>query len=306
MDKEPRAVIFDIERYATKDGPGIRTVIFFKGCNLRGVWCQNPESQHAHPEIMYYQTLCQGCGRCLDICPQQAIRRDDTFGLVTDPQRCTACGACVEHCYVGARKLMGRTLTVSDVMTVVRKDAPYYARSGGGVTFSGGEPLLYPEFVKDVATCCQAEGIHTALETAGHVPWDRFEMLLPFLNLIFFDLKHIDPDTHKICTGVTNTLILENLNKLSKVFTPLIVRIPVIPGYNDAVEVQQRLYAFVRQLKHIQRVELLPYHRLGSSKYTGLGREYSLQNIASLHNEDLRHLAELGRQAGIPIQIGAE
>jgi pyruvate formate lyase activating enzyme len=201
---------------------------------------------------------------------------------------------------------MGKTMTVSELMSEIRKDAPYYESSGGGVTFSGGEPLLYPDFVREVSKQCQEEGIHTAIETAGHVAWETFEMLMPYLDLVFFDIKHIDPDFHKIYTGVTNELILENLKKLSKVFAPIIIRVPVIPGYNDSVDVQQRIYEFVRPLKNIQRVELLPYHRLGISKYKGLGRDYKLQDIVSLKKDDLVHLEHLGQTLGIPLQIGAE
>lgn len=306
MSEEKSAVIFDIERYATKDGPGIRTVIFFKGCNLHGIWCQNPESQSPQPQIMYYKNLCKGCGRCVALCPNHAIRTDETFGLVTDPLLCTACGACAEHCYFDARKLMGKTMTASELMVEIRKDKPYYESSGGGVTFSGGEPLLYPDFVREVSKQCQEEGIHTAIETAGHIAWQTLERVIPYLNLVFFDLKHIDPDLHQAYTGVTNTMILENLKQLSDVFSPIIIRIPVIPGYNDSVEIQQQMYEFVKTLKNIQRVELLPYHRLGLGKYKGLGREYTLKDVESLKKGDLLYLAELGQTVGIPLQIGAE
>jgi pyruvate formate lyase activating enzyme len=300
------AVIFDIERYATKDGPGIRTVIFLKGCNLRGQWCQNPESQCMRPQIMYYINLCQGCGRCLDLCPNQAIRRDDMFGLVTDPELCTACGLCAEQCYVEARKLMGSRMTVAEIMEEIRKDQPYYESSGGGITFSGGEPLLYPDFVREVARQCQEEGIHTAIETAGHVAWEVFEQVLPYLNLVFFDIKHLDPECHKRYTGVTNERILRNLQQLSEVFAPIIIRVPVIPGCNDSIDVQQRIYEFVKGLRGVERVELLPYHRLGSSKYKGLGREYPFAGVDSLKKDEIAHLVKLGQTLGVPVQIGAE
>jgi len=300
-----QAVIFDIERYATQDGPGIRTVIFFKGCNLHGCWCQNPESQSAKPQIMYYMNLCKGCERCIALCPNQAIQRHDTFGFVSDPDLCVACGKCVANCYFDARKLLGKTRTVSEIMREIRKDKPYYDFSGGGVTFSGGEPLLQAEFIISLARQCHEEGIHTAIETAGHIPWETFDRLLPYLDLVFFDVKHIDPRLHKKYTGVSNERILDNLKKLSAVFTPLIIRIPVIPGYNDSVDVQQRIYEFVKQLPRLERVELLPYHRLGTTKYKGLGRKYTL-HADSLKREDLRHLTTLGQTVGIPIRIGAK
>jgi pyruvate formate lyase activating enzyme len=305
-DREKTGVIFDIERFATKDGPGIRTVVFLKGCHLHCRWCQNPESQHTNVEVMYDAKKCTACGRCLESCPNGAIQTDASFGLVSDSETCIGCGLCTETCYYDARKLVGTNYKISALMKEILKDKLFYENSGGGVTFSGGEPLLQSDFLMAVCRACGREKVHRAVETCGHVPWNVFNKLLSELDLIFFDLKHIDPGLHKQYTGVTNELILDNLRKLSDVFSPLIVRIPVIPGFNDASETQKSIFSFLKnQLKRITTVELLPFHRLGSSKYKGLGREYPMENIVSLKKEDLKHLEKLGRDMGIPVRVGA-
>jgi pyruvate formate lyase activating enzyme len=189
--------VFDIERFATKDGPGIRTLVFLKGCNLSCVWCQNPEGQKRGLEIMYYANLCHACGRCIEICPKKAISISTEFKLLTDQEVCRQCSLCVDSCFYGARKTIGNTMTISEVMAEVVKDAAYYESSGGGVTVSGGEPLLQSGFTAAILKACRDEGIHTALETAGAVTWKSFETVLPFLDLVFYDIKCMDPALHK-------------------------------------------------------------------------------------------------------------
>ena len=297
-------LIFDIERFATKDGPGIRTVVFFKGCALRCFWCQNPESQRADVEVMYDAGKCGGCRRCLDRCPQKAIRVDPRFGLVTDASLCRGCGACLESCYYSARRLMGRRYSVEGLMAEIRKDRTFYAYSGGGVTFSGGEPLLQPAFLASLACACRQEGIHTALETCGHAPWRSLVAVLPHLSLIYYDFKHLDPEAHGRSTGVSNRRILENLRRLSGLFRSLVVRIPVVPGFNDSPEVQRRMFGFLVKLPSAVEVELLPFHRLGSAKYTGLGREYHMDSVQSLRREDLNAAVQMGREMGLSIRSG--
>ena len=305
-DRKKSSLIFDIERFATKDGPGIRTVIFLKGCHLRCQWCQNPESQISNVEVMYDAKKCAGCGRCIENCPNDAIRVDPSFGLLTDSELCVGCGLCTETCYYDARKRVGMNYGVSTLMAEILKDKSFYENSGGGVTFSGGEPLLQSDFLVAVCQACGREQIHRAIETCGHAPWNVFTKLIPELDLIFFDLKHIDPGLHKQYTGVTNELILDNLRKLSGVFSPLIVRIPVIPGFNDPLETQKDIFGFLKnELKRVTAVELLPFHRLGSSKYKGLGRAYPMENVISLKKEDLKHLEKLGRDMGLPVRVGA-
>ena len=310
MDAPPAheisGLIFDIERFATKDGPGIRTVVFLKGCSLRCQWCQNPESQLSRVEVIYDAEKCHACQRCIERCPNHAIRIDPDFGLLSDREICNGCGLCTEGCYYDARKLVGQVYSIPELMREVCKDRSYYENSGGGVTFSGGEPLLQADFLLPVCHACRQEQIHTAIETCGNVAWRVFSNIIDELDLIFYDFKHIDSDLHKQFTGVDNELILANLVRLSAVFSPLIVRIPVIPGFNDSLDTQQEMFQFLKnELRQVEAVELLPFHRLGTGKYTGLGRNYRMENVHSLKKQDLASLANLGRGMGLPVRVGA-
>jgi len=298
------ASIFEIERYATKDGPGIRTVVFFKGCNLRCAWCQNPESQRFEKEIMYYINACVKCGKCLEACPNNAIRYDETYGFISNPDRCSACGLCVDQCLYGARALMGTEYTPEGLFEIVKKDLDFYQESGGGITVSGGEPLLNPDFLVEFFTLCKSPGIHIAIETAGNVPWETFEKVMPFTDLFFFDVKHIDDEVHQFWTGVSNKNILKNLERLASTAPNIIIRTPVIPGVNDDEAVLERIFYRVNDL-NITTMELLPYHRLGLSKYRGLGRAYKLASIESMELSELEKYVALGKKMGLNVSAGA-
>lgn len=298
-------MVFNIERYAVDDGPGIRTLVFLKGCPLRCEWCANPESQVAGIQVMYHQNKCRGCGRCLDSCPEHAIRTDEEFGLVTDADRCTGCGTCVDACYYGARERIGRAMTVDEVMGVIEKDRMFYEVSGGGVTVSGGEPFFQHEFAGELLKRCKAAGLNTAIETSGFAPWKAIEPALPFLDLVFYDVKHTDPEAHREYTGVSNELILANLQKLARARPAVIIRVPFIPNRNDAPEVQREIYKLAGGFDNVVRVEVLPYHRLGIGKYRGLGRRYKLDAVTPVRKDELGYLAELGRECGVTVQIGA-
>lgn len=246
-----KATIFDIQRNSFVDGPGIRTTVFFKGCNLRCAWCHNPESQRGEKEFLLYPDKCTGCGRCKSITADDA----DFF------------------CYNDAKEICGKDYSVDEVFAEVIKDKTFYDNSNGGVTFSGGECMLQIDFLLEILKKCKENGIHTAVDTAGHIPWESFEKILPFTDLFLYDIKAMNEEIHKEYTGVTNTRILENLKKLLKSDVDVWVRIPVIPGVNDTEDEMQKIKSFFDINSYPEKVELLPYHAMGEHKYASLGRE---------------------------------
>lgn len=254
------AVIFDIAKSSFVDGPGIRTTVFFKGCNLRCQWCHNPESWKAEPELMFYRDKCTACGACLRNCPN---------GLKT----CNLCGICEHYCPNDARRICGKTYTAKEIFGEISRDKIFYDTSGGGVTFSGGECMLYPDFLRDVLVLCRDGGIHTAVDTAGNVPWESFLKVVPHTDLFLYDIKFMDPSLHKKYTGVSNELILENLAKLLESDANVFVRVPVIAGVNDSVDEMLKIKSFFEKHGHPQKIELLPYHKLGESKAHAIGKE---------------------------------
>lgn len=245
--------IFDIIRSSTVDGPGIRTTVFFKGCNLDCFWCHNPESKSPHPQIARFNEKCIGCGSCKKVC--------DTDGT------CSICGKCTLQCPSQALKIYGKQYEKQDLIDIISADIPYYNATGGGVTFSGGECMLYPNYLADIASTCKAMEISVAIDTAGNVPFDSFEKVLPYTDIFLYDIKAIDSALHKKGTGADNTLILENLQKLQKRGKNILIRIPVIPNFNKGQEAT-RIEEYCKQNGF--KYQLLEYHENGISKQKAL------------------------------------
>ena len=298
--------IFDIKRYATGDGPGIRALVFLKGCPLACAWCANPESQHAETEILFYRDRCVGCGRCVAVCPTGAIALDPAVGLTTDMAQCAACGRCVDACLHGAREKVGEDRSVDEVMELLGRDRRYYENSGGGVTLTGGEPLFQPQFSATLLGACKQEGLHTALETSGFADWEAMELVLEHVDLLYYDLKHPESRAHQAGTGQSNVPVLRNLARIREAFSgDLIVRIPYVPGFNDDPDVQQKMIETASRARGIRRVEILPYHRLGLTKYAALGRTCAVADLEPVDKGSLGGLRDLGRRHGIEVEIDA-
>ena len=269
-------IVFNIQRFSVNDGPGIRTTVFLKGCPLHCKWCHNPESISPGSEIMLREDRCIRCGNCFAICEQHAVRQADG-GFATDREICIQCGRCVDDCYSEARVLVGKEMTVIEVLAEVIKDVPFYDQSGGGVTFSGGEPLLQHEFLFSALQACKDRSIHTAVDTSGYGTPEVLEKVSPSVDLFLYDLKTLNDAKHRDFTRVPNRLILENLGRLVEWRKTIIVRIPIIPGINDSLEEIRNIGAYVESLKNIQEIDLLPYHTSGTEKYRRLGLDYPME-----------------------------
>lgn len=261
--------VFDVQRFSLHDGPGIRTVVFFKGCPLRCAWCANPESQRAEPEIAWFESRCALCGRCAEACPSGAITMVGGRPL-TDRRLCAACAECAAACARGARRLLGYETTVDEVMDEVRRDAVFYRRSGGGVTFSGGEPLSQPDLLLECLRRCRRWGYDTTVETCGQARWEDLRAAAEVADLFLYDLKQLDSARHRALTGQGNELIVGNLERLLDMGAAVVARVPVVPGANDDRESLGALAGFVARHSGISRVELLPCHQLGLHKYEAL------------------------------------
>lgn len=287
------ATVFNIERSSSEDGPGIRTVVFLKGCAMRCKWCANPESQSFRPEVIVNANLCIGCENCLRSCPAGAIRRTAGGVYASDPSRCILCGACIRECYVGARTIAGKEYTPSELTDEVLKDREYFIRSGGGVTFSGGEPLLHAPWIAECANRLHSEGVSVLIETCGFISRQELQLGAEAADMIFYDIKHMDEDAHRSLTGQSNRLILENLRWLNENFRGVLsVRCPVVPGCNDSRENIRAMLDFVDTLDRVREVWFLPYHRLGLPKYLGLGRDYPMGDMPSLKFSDIAYLRD--------------
>jgi pyruvate formate lyase activating enzyme len=298
----PSGTIFDIKHFAVHDGPGIRTTVFLKGCPLSCLWCHNPESLSPRPQLLFTPRKCIGCDNCFEACHEAAHRKVEGVHVI-DWERCRARGDCVDGCYAGALEMAGYETTVNDVMEEVLRDRTFHANSGGGVTLSGGEPLAQLGFTGALLRVAKGQGLHTALDTSGHAPWPRFEGVLPYTDLVLYDLKHMDPERHAELTGVSNGLIHENLRRLDRLGASTWIRIPLIPGLNDDDANLEATGEFLSQLENVERVEILRYHRLAETKYASAGMEYALKGLEPPTEAEAESRRRILLDQGVPASI---
>lgn len=297
-------LIFDIQKFSVHDGPGIRTIVFFKGCPLWCQWCANPESQSFQPELLHYPDKCIGCGKCMTVCEPGCFRLDNDKKIVLDRTKCTQCGECSKTCYAGALRQSGKPMTIEDVIKEVDKDMVFYKNSGGGITFSGGEAMCFPEAVSELAKHYKEKGVSTAIETCGCVDWENFEKVLPYMDLIMYDLKIMDDEKHIQYTGGSNKQILKNLKKISKL-VHTVVRIPIIPTINDSEKEIDQFGKFISEMKDdIKTVHLLPYHNFGISKYRAMGKKYLLEDLEAPSDEQMEEIKSRLEGYGFEVIIG--
>jgi pyruvate formate lyase activating enzyme len=305
-EHDPTGIVWDIRKYTLHDGPGIRTTVFLKGCPLACQWCCNPESHASEPEIAWTAERCLACGRCGTACARDAIAVDRSGRRHIDRSRCDVCGACADECPGQAMTVIGREMTVEDVLHDVGQDAVFYRRSGGGLTLSGGEPLAQAPFAAELLRRYKGDyvGFHATIETCGEAEWPAFALVVPYADLFLYDIKHMDTVEHRRVTGVGNERILENAASLAAVGVPLVVRLPLVPGVNDGEKNLRRTADFARSVLRVDRLDLLPYHRLGTPKYARLGRRYAMGDVAAVSDAAVTQARETLQRCGLHVEVG--
>lgn len=296
-----KASIFNIQKFSIHDGPGIRTVVFFKGCPLRCKWCSNPESQMPHTQILWNREKCLHCELCETSCPTNSISFENNI-FHFKYSRCTGCMACTSQCPGKALEYVGKQMTVEEVMKEVMKDKDFYEESGGGVTLSGGEVLSQPEFATALLKECKKNGLHTALETTGYAPFQTFQAVTGLADLLLFDMKHYDKEKHREYTSASNEQITDNMKTAVSGGKHVIARIPVIPGANDSLEYARGFCGLLHDIG-VREVNLLPFHQFGESKYAQLGMSYEMKDVKALHSEDLREFFQVFADSGFDVKM---
>ena len=293
-----QGVLFNLQHFSIHDGPGIRTTVFFKGCNLHCPWCHNPESWLLQPQLQFTAMRCIGCGACVQACGQGSLVKTARF-----TEQCTLCGRCVDECYAEALEMVGRSYTIEEVMTDILRDESYYASSGGGITCSGGEPLLQPQFLCELLTACKERMLHTAVETALCVDNAVLAPLLPLVDLFMCDIKTMDDALHTAVIGQSNGRILQNLRCLSENGRQLLLRTPVIPGFNDTEDAIVAIADFIASLPGRHALELLPFRDLCTSKYAALNRPFGAAGLKTPEDAQMEQLAAAARARGIDCTV---
>jgi pyruvate formate lyase activating enzyme len=298
-----KGMIFDIQKYAIHDGAGIRTTVFFKGCPLRCWWCQNPEGQDSKPELVYRKSRCIDCGECAKNCPRVAISLAAQHVSI-NRENCVLCDNCSRVCPSDALSIAGKQVSVKEILEEIEKDMPFFNESGGGVTFSGGEPLLQHDFLNALLTECKERDIDTIVQTCGFAPYEIVDRVRDKVDLFLYDIKIMDDRKHRKYTGGSNRQILENLKKLAESGSSIVISFPIIPGINDDDNNVTRTAEFIHSLPNIKHVNLLPYHRAGIEKYKSLGKPYKLDRIQPPSNQRIKSIKEKIEALGIRVGVG--
>jgi len=304
MKNDNPVLVTNIQGYSIHDGPGIRTVVFLKGCGLECRWCSNPECIYPRPEVGFIKTLCTKCGRCAEACPEGALVYQDGKLPCIDRKRCTGCGRCSSVCSYQALVVYGKPMNVDEVFDAVSRDKVFYQASGGGVTVSGGEPLLQPQFVCNLFEKCRRSGIHTCMETSGYAPALALRQVLPFTDNILYDLKQLNPDKHRRYTGHLNDLVISNAKIVVESGRETLFRMPLITGINDEPQNIKDTADFLHGLgRNACRIELMPYHKMGKGKYESLDRKYTLPDVPAPGQEQIESIKKVLENYGITCSI---
>jgi pyruvate formate lyase activating enzyme len=298
-----KAIIFNIEKYAIHDGPGIRTTVFFKGCPLRCWWCHNPEGQRIKPELIYRENRCIGCGECVKTCRRKALFLHSSH-VTLNRESCNTCGICAQVCPSEALSIAGKEMSAEEMIREIERDEVFYDESKGGVTFSGGEPLVQPSFLNAILQECKARKIHTTLDTSGYASQKIIDKIRGKVDLFLYDIKTMDEADHRKYTGVSNKPILRNLEWLAKNRSNIVISLPIIPDVNDDEGNILRTGEFISSLPSVEQVSLLPYHKAGVAKYKNLGRSYRLNTMHSPLSGKTNMIKDKLEAFGLKVKIG--